>query len=943
MDLQQKFAHRFIYKIESKILKKANWNIELPIKDVMREHPDYIVSLNSSECLRFIDNINGVEDISEKVRQIQKTIRAIKKKPKSPENKRMISNNYERLYNLQFQKDYICVIMNSESDYDRANKGFQISFGGSDIVKYRRFLGTNGGIKNSTIVYVNEKIYPELKRRLDNGRDLTKALVPAKLEAYQALLCSGSIPLPDPKGFIVVKDCITHFKENVILIDDSEDGEPRLTSETDYEIDHNNSDGYGFMLPSYSRTVNQYLTGDENAGTIAGMNTRYSFEKGMIYTFDFVEFAEKVAGTYYIEDVWGTLRDVRDAEVILTESMLKLWDSYKSWEDYYENCRSNGYSFCVAKTTPDKLENVRDTNYQFLQSYNFTDEEIKELCQPTIDEIKDVIGLDYRKSLTFLSGFSLNDDIVLKTMSEDSDMLHEYDVKALMADRRVINDPFIRRKIYYQIQNRIMCGERGSIRIHANFQMISGDLYALAQSMFGLEVTGLLKAGEVYSKYWIDAGADEVACFRAPMTCHNNIRRRKLCKTEEALQWFKYIDTALIYNAWDSTCEALNGADFDGDTNMVTDNPIIVRNTKNSETIICVQKKADKVVPTEEDIIMANKLAFNDDIGTITNRITSMIEIQSGYEPGSPEYEILEYRIRCGQLLQQNSIDRAKGIISKQMPVEWYSLHDCVPQEEDDYSTIARKNQNYKIAAFRKPYFMTYVYPKLKQENDTYIKNNNLGAIRRFFEYGIGGIDDLAAYKDKTPEMIEYYNFYKKLLPVGYNPCIVNRISWYFEESFKNIMPKISKLLTDTEFDYSILKSGVAYSKASYSRIEQIYQEYLRRLDKFQMQRKTERIEPYENNVRHQMLADWFRSECEKVCPNEKELCDIVLDLCYRKNGSKQFSWDICGEIIVDNLLDKNGYKISYPRQVEEDEEFEYCGMKFRMETIMVNDNDSSE
>lgn len=939
MDLEQKYAHRFIYKIESKILKKADWEISLPLASVRKEHPDYIVSLNSSECLRFIDAINGVEDPSEKIKHIQKRIRRIKKQPKSPDNKRFIENDYDCLYELQFQKDYVCVIMASESDYDRANKGFKIDFGdGNEPITYRRFLGTNGGIKNSTIVYVNAMIYPELKRRLDNGRNLEKALVPAKLEAYQALLCSGSIPLPAPKGFIVVNDCITHFKENVIQIDDSDDGEPKLTEVNDYEIEHNNSDGYGFMLPSYSKKVNQFLTGDENAGEIAGMNTRYSFEKGMVYTFDFVEFAEKVAHTSVIKDVWGVEHDVHDAEVILTESMLKLWDSYSSWEDYHNNCEKNGYSFCVAKTTPDKLENVRDTNYQFLQSYNFTDDEIKELCQPTIDEIKDVIGLDYRKSLTFLSGFSLDDDSVSRMMADKSDALCDYDVKALMVDKRMINDPFIRRKIYYQIQNRIMRGERGAIRINANFQMISGDLYALAQSMFGLEVTGLLKAGEVYSKYWIDAGADEVACFRAPMTCHNNIRRRKLCKSEDALYWFRYIDTALIYNAWDSTAESLNGADFDGDTNMVTDNPIIVRNTRNEKTIICVQKKADKIIPTEDDIIKANKLAFNDDIGTITNRITSMIEVQSGFNPDEypNEYKTLSYRIQCGQLLQQNSIDRAKGIISKQMPVEWYSLHECTPQDEDSPETKERKEFNRKIAAFRKPYFMTYVYPKLKQENDTYIKNNNYGAIRRFFEYGICGIDDLATYEEKTPEMEEYYDFYKRLLPVGYNPCIVNRISWYFEESFKGILPKISRIISDMEFDYSLLKSGVSYSKASYNRIEQLYQEYSSRLDKYQAQRKTERIEPYENNTRHQMLADWFRSECEKVCPNEKELCDIVLDLCYRRNSSKQFAYDICGKVIIENLLEKNGYKVSYPKQVESDEDYEYCGMKFRMETIKV-------
>ena len=99
---------------------------------------------------------------------------------------------------------------------------------------------------------------------------MSKKMVPAKLEAYQALICSGSTPLPEPKGFIVVDDCITHFKDNVILINDSVDGEPLLTHEQDYEIEHNDSDGFGLMTPEYSSIVNEYLTG--NAEPLSGMN-----------------------------------------------------------------------------------------------------------------------------------------------------------------------------------------------------------------------------------------------------------------------------------------------------------------------------------------------------------------------------------------------------------------------------------------------------------------------------------------------------------------------------------------------------------------------------------------------------------------------------------------------------------------------------------------------
>ncbi len=641
--MEQKYCLRKIYKIHSKKLKRANWNLTMSLEEALRDSSEEIVSISSSQLLRFMDELNDAADTDKKIRHVQNQIKAAKKQPRSRERRALIKGLYAALYNLQFQKDYVCVIMDSDADYDRANNGFTING-----IKFRRFLGTNGGVKNSTIIYVNAELYPALKKKLDNGRKTDVPLIAAKLEAYQALICSGSTPLPPPCGVIVVDDCITHFKENVILISDA-DGEPNVEYVNDYEIEHNDSDGYGLMLPSYSRKVNECLTGD-GENTIAGFNSRWAWTKGMVYTFDYIEFAEQIAGTYEITDVWGTKRDVRNAEVILTASMLKLWNCYDSWEDYYDNCIANGYAFSAAKVTPPSLERVRLTNYQFLQSYELSDNELTELCQPTIDELKDVLGMDYRKSLVFMAGLGLND---YNVFNDERDHI----IKALMVEPKLINDSFVRDKIWSMIAKRIEMAKRGSIRVKANYAMISGDPYALCQSMFGLEITGLLHAGEVYHKYWIDKGTSEICCFRAPMSVRNNIRRMKLNTDKESAYWYRYIDTALILNAFDTTCDALNGADKDGDTCMCTDNPVLLKNTPNDKTIICMQKNAEKRIPTEADIIAANKIAFNDDIGIITNHVTTMFERRAGFDKDSEEYKVLTYRMMCGQKYQQDTID----------------------------------------------------------------------------------------------------------------------------------------------------------------------------------------------------------------------------------------------------------------------------------------------
>ena len=81
------------------------------------------------------------------------------------------------------------------------------------------------------------------------------------------------------------------------------------------------------MLPSLASRWSEELGLDY---TMSGGNTRISWEKGMVFTFDFLEFADRVAGTRIIKDAWGNEVDLSDVELILTTSMLKLWDSYDS-------------------------------------------------------------------------------------------------------------------------------------------------------------------------------------------------------------------------------------------------------------------------------------------------------------------------------------------------------------------------------------------------------------------------------------------------------------------------------------------------------------------------------------------------------------------------------------------------------------------------------------
>lgn len=854
--------------------------------------------------LRWIDELNGITDADRQAREIKQEIKRIRKEPNNVQNRRVIKQLYTKLDKLQYKPDYMCLIIDKEKDYYRACRGFSING-----IKYKRLLGTNGGIKNSTIVFVSEKHADELRRRIDNGRNPDAELVPAKLEAYKALTCSASTPVSLPNGILVVDDCETEFLSDIIYLTDEGDGEPVMEMRKNEKIQMDASDGYGIMLPSLADKWSEELGLDYR---VSGVNTRFSFEKGMVFTFDFVDFADKVAKQYIVKDAWGNEVDIRNVELVLTTSMVKLWDSYESCEDYINKSIENGYTFGIAKTCPKELETERNLNYQFIQSYDLDDNDIEELISPTMNEIKDVLGGDWRKTVLFLKGAGLNADNIGRI---DDDF-----IKAIMIDPRMVDDPFVQSTIYQLIRNRINEAKVGVLKVHGNYSIVSGDPYTLCQSIFGLELTGLLKDGEIYNQYWADRGADRLACFRAPMTCHNNIRLVRPADNEQVRYWYQYMTTCTIFNSWDTAASALNGCDFDGDLVMLTDNKVLVNKLQPLPALMCAQRRATKRVPTEDDFIRSNIESFGNDIGQTTNWITSMFEVRARFEKGSEEYDTLSYRIRCGQLYQQNAIDKAKGIVCKPMPRLWYDRHAANKSEGD-----AKFQRN--IVADKKPYFMRYIYPMLSKQYNTYIKNTDKNALREF-QMTVAELKAIPK-SDLTERQEEFLRYYDFRLPVGINPCVMNKICWRFEDEFDGHIGKHNSAI---KFDYSIMRSEDEYTTKQFNSIKRLYDDYNKRLVNYAIFADYERIDDCDSFATLSVMNDEFRKECYKICPNASMLCNIILDICYTRSSTKRFAWNMCGSEIIHNLLIKNDNKISYPT-LDCDGDIEFCGNKFIVET----------
>lgn len=331
-----------------------------------------------------------------------------------------------------------------------------------------------------------------------------------------------------------------------------------------------------------------------------------------------------------------------------------------------------------------------------------------------------------------------------------------------------------------------------------------------------------------------------------------------------------------------------------------------------------MQRKGTKCVPTEEDIIQSNKISFGDAIGSTTNVITSQICLQARFPKDSKEYEVLDYRIICGQHYQQCTIDRTKGIVAKPMPRYWYDNSANKIYDDDPLEVKQKKLFNQRICADKKPYFFIYNYPTLLKEYNKYIKDADSNSYR---EYGIT-LDEMLSLDSPTKEQKEFIDYYYKLYPVNNETCLVNEICWSVEEAFKE--PK----KVNVPFDYTILKSDATYTKNEFAQIAKIYDDYTKSTS------KSIKDNPNEPIIQEGLISQ-FKVLCYEKIPDEFVLCNILLDIGYKTNKAKGFIWDVCGETIIKNLLNKNNGYISIPVK-DSAGEISYCGEQFSMKKIKI-------
>ena len=538
----------YTVKLDSGLLKENKYNLNLSFYECLKSN--LIISLADSQMLRSIRDITGQKIDRVQLEEWWQERDAIKKRKNSKANRQKIKDLQDKIYNMMYIPQYITVVMESVKDYERMfKKGFY--FNGR---LYKRMSCSASQARVSTVVFVDDEIREELRRRLDNGRDLKHPLAPSKYNAYFGLYSSATKEVTKPR-FCIIPDYTEIQKVDVDFVVETGVDEDDIIEPRTIDVEFNRFDGSGLISPQMAEQWGKDLGEDY---TPCQFCIRCAFTKGMVNEFDFVEWCkEENGGNYIIKDIYGKERDLREIDVILTAGMSKLYDSWDSQESYEEDCEKNGIIWGVTKYAPKKDKEVLWTNYQFVQTLNLDEDMVHALCQDTVDYIQGVSYDNVYYTLLFLLGENLNSDSIERFM-ESSD---NYWLKCLILNHNLLNDKYSKEKIRDFIVRKIELACLGKLLTRGNFECIVPDSFAFMQHCTGRKVTGILPAGHMYCNYWNERNVTKVDTMRSPLTHFSEHYVVDLDKNELTEKWFKYSYSGFIVNCHDEHTMRWAGSD----------------------------------------------------------------------------------------------------------------------------------------------------------------------------------------------------------------------------------------------------------------------------------------------------------------------------------------------------------------------------------------------
>lgn len=914
-------------KFQSSKLKEFGYSIESSFNHA--KSLGEIIALSDSQILRSIRNIQNRYVDMEHIDSLYIERDKLKRKNKQT-HKNKIKELQAEINRLTFVPEYISIVMEHPKHYEYLFYNGLILNG----KKYVRFSCSAGQARVSTVIFCDEEIVEELERVLNNGRDYTVPLTPSKFNAYFGVAGSATKKVSTP-SFCLVPDyeSPTKLKVNYVIETDIEDDD--LIEIREIEQLFNRFDGQGLISV---RQAEKWATELGLDYIPAQWCVRQNFLKGMLCTFDIHGFCKEINnGNYNIKTSYKDengnpiIVDIRDIDVIISESQFKLWDSFSSIEQYRDNCEANGLSWGVSLYTPKKDKDLLKLNYQFLQTLNLNSQDIKNVCSQFVEMIEGITSENIYSTILFLLGENITDEKV-ENYFKNSD---NHWIKALMLNHELINDKYIRTKIYDLIKTKIQRACLGEVIVDGNFQVIVADPYAQMQHVCGLEVKGLLSLDEFYSGYWNDKNIKLVDSMRAPLTYRSEHVKLNLIKNEQTEKWYKYCYTGILTNIYGQETVNWAGSDFDYDIIATTSNQAIINGVYDKELpVVYEPPKPNKKIIEPVDLYKADLFSFGSQIGAITNKSTSAFALLPRFKEGSVEYNILINRLKMCTKLQSAQIDKAKiGREVKGIPKKWVTYNKI---EDSDTEEIKQHKQILNNTLLDKhPYFFIYLYKDTKRKYRQH-KNSHNQKCKKAFKLTI---DELINKKRKTLDEQRFLELYYEFMPVIESDSVMNLLCKYIESINFNILDKLkSECVANIHTSY--FDDNDSWYDNEYAKVLSIYKDFSKvshdqiHIGDYLSVNKNTISNIHENNIDN--IYSEIQNELDKL-ELRGSLLNYLTHLVYvdRISWNKDVYWSIMGQKIVESIL-KRTDTVYLPFKASGETEIEYLREYYQIRGVDI-------
>lgn len=921
-------------KFNSDRLKKFNYDIQLTIDEAIENNE--LIAIFENQLIDSILHITERTVDVDKIEEWKKEIKKTKKLPTSVENGVKIKELYNLINNEMFIPEYITIKMNNKNHYKHMFKnGVKING-----VKYCRFNSSASQARVNTVLFVAETVFHQLRAITDNGRNLDLPIAPAKLNAYRGLYGSSRFKVSTPR-FCVVKDFESECDMDVNFVTETDKNEDDLIEVRKLTRTFNRFDGQGLISPSQARKWAEEL---ELNYVPSQFCIRGSFLKGMLCVFDIHEWIkEENNGNSIIETIYKDSEgeyikvDLNEVDVIITESQLKLWDSWNSVEHYVDCCNENGLGWGVTLYTPEFDKTFFYENYQFLQTLNLDDNAIIKITSKFIKWIKGATSENVYYTMLFLVGMDADEDKFLHFLKSSTN----YWAKALIIEPQLINDKYIRTKLYNLLRKKIKNASLGQIIVDGNFQVIVSDPYAMMEAICGKEVNGLLSKGEYYSNYWNENDVKQIVGSRSPLTYRSEHVIMDLVKNDETEKWYKYCKSGIILNAHGDDTDRFAGSDFDYDILATTSDENIINGVyRNELPVVYDAPKPKKIVPTEEDLYNADLFSFDSIIGGLTNKSTSGYALLADLEYGSLEYEITLNRIKSITKAQSAQIDKTKiGQNVKGIVPKWVK-YSPIPRDERgeiiSESNAERKQRelNNRLLLDKHPYFFIHLYKNTSKAYKNHIKQYEILCLQR-----LGITLDELKNKNRSIEEQEFYDEFYSKSPVIESNCVMNKICRRIESidfEIKNLL----KSNQDDKLHKLFLSDREEFNTDTYKKVIQKYKDYNKKIRGLITTAETEGKNKNDMEVLNQInvTQESFKNELLSICSNSDELVNYIINMFYvdYPSFSKDIMWSIFGDEIVTNLISKKDF-ILIP-VLDENGDMEYLNNNYSIREVALNE-----